>query len=588
MPPRSVNNAFGDSSPSWNLEFPVGNLTAAEIVAYLPHWLKSIDVINRFVCNGGGAMAIVDMVNGFRDLPGGLSMHRNSVCIMMQNAMRNAGYKGWTVGTHFDWVQERLGEWNTDDICVTGYRTPRLTHPKSGNATACNLPANPIQFRDLASHVVEHPTGPDALDLTRCIAYARSHPDQSWLFPNQFEQLVNHLGGPRDVTIANSDSAVFTRYSSNQVTPLTERTHRLRAAPVSAARSGNKKTNDNKTNDKKTSDKKTDGRVNKARKRPSQSRQPLAALSATRVEGLPQVGVAISLPAMPLTRSHTTATGNAAPSPHQRTPRIPSGATIDVGGIRKSSRLAKKPSQTLRESPALSEDAEEGNPYKNNNGAQWSTGRKRKRVEDDYVPTPNDKIFSSSDSDHGVVDDDFSPTPTPHSRNHPEPASRRAAKKARIAIHDVITSQHASLYRMPVKAAVPIDPAIADAIRQFENRVPTFVKPPVLNPDRLQVDHNSIWLYAEEGASDMWASALSSTRFGGPRRYAPFRELFRLTDPDFEDASDWAENIRWAKQQFKLFSSDTWTEYDYHLEMITEHRRKDHWVSEEAILHGKF
>jgi hypothetical protein len=31
------------------LSFPSGNLTAAEILAYLPHWLKSVDVVDRFV-----------------------------------------------------------------------------------------------------------------------------------------------------------------------------------------------------------------------------------------------------------------------------------------------------------------------------------------------------------------------------------------------------------------------------------------------------------------------------------------------------------------------------------------------------------
>ena len=116
-------------------------------------------------------------------------------------------------------------------------------------------------------------------------------------------------------------------------------------------------------------------------------------------------------------------------------------------------------------------------------------------------------------------------------------------------------------------------------------QVPTFVKPPVLSLDRLTIDAWNVHLYAAEGCTtrqEMWDSALSSTRFKGPRRSAPFRELYRLTDPAVDDESDWAENIRWAKEQFKAFGVKTWTEYDYHLEQVTEIRRETMWVSREV------
>jgi hypothetical protein len=122
--------------------------------------------------------------------------------------------------------------------------------------------------------------------------------------------------------------------------------------------------------------------------------------------------------------------------------------------------------------------------------------------------------------------------------------------------------------------------------RNFVHRKPILLKPPFLDPGRLIVGGHSVHLYAEIGATDLWASALSSSRFGGPRRHPPFRELYRLTDPSPRDCSDWAENIRWAKEQERVFGSKTWTEYDYHLEQITEHRREILWVSEEAIAYG--
>jgi hypothetical protein len=83
--PLAKNNAFGVGCASWNLPFPTGNLTAVEILAYLPHWLKSVDVIDRFVTNGGKSYTIAAIINEFRDLPGdGDGIFRpNSAQIMM-------------------------------------------------------------------------------------------------------------------------------------------------------------------------------------------------------------------------------------------------------------------------------------------------------------------------------------------------------------------------------------------------------------------------------------------------------------------------------------------------------------------------
>lgn len=135
---------------------------------------------------------------------------------------------------------------------------------------------------------------------------------------------------------------------------------------------------------------------------------------------------------------------------------------------------------------------------------------------------------------------------------------------------------------------VVISPGIMKLARNFTPGQSLYLKPPVLSSNRLRVDNRSVYLYAADGCTsfaEMWDSALSSTRFGGPRRHPPFRELHRLTSPPAWDVSDWAENIRWAKEQYRLFGSETWTEYDAHLEMITGHRRMV-WASEEAIARG--
>lgn len=116
---------------------------------------------------------------------------------------------------------------------------------------------------------------------------------------------------------------------------------------------------------------------------------------------------------------------------------------------------------------------------------------------------------------------------------------------------------------------------------------PVYINPPALSLDRLTINPWNVHFYAEEGCNtpeQQWASALSFYRFdGGPRTSSPFRELHRLTQPAVWDTDDFAENVRWAQQQYRLYGVDTWTEYDAHLELITTARQSFKWFSEEAI-----
>lgn len=131
-------------------------------------------------------------------------------------------------------------------------------------------------------------------------------------------------------------------------------------------------------------------------------------------------------------------------------------------------------------------------------------------------------------------------------------------------------------------------PEVMDAAREYLNREPIYLTPPVLSEGRLRIDDYSIYLYSSPPHTSMeamYASAYDHARFNGPRRHAPFRELHLLSQPYPNDTSDWAENIRWAKQQFAMFGS-IWTEYDYFLECITAHRHEIGWVSEEVIRDG--
>jgi hypothetical protein len=224
--PLAKNNAFGDPSPSWNLPFPSGNITAAEIIAYLPHWLKSIDVIDRLITNGGRAHSIAAMVNEFREVPrGDDGVYRpDSVRAMMQSSMKHVAHSNWTIGKHSQFVRfnPNLLEMNLN---VNGFRTPRETHPgkpsigQDPTKLKSNLKAEPVAFKALSLYVKKHPTGDDALDLTRCVRYAEAHFDEPWYFPNDFEVLVKRLGGPAPITHAHLDRQVFTRRTHPTLTP---------------------------------------------------------------------------------------------------------------------------------------------------------------------------------------------------------------------------------------------------------------------------------------------------------------------------------------------------------------------------------
>ncbi|KAF2127560.1 hypothetical protein P153DRAFT_51683 [Dothidotthia symphoricarpi CBS 119687] len=543
MAPLPRNNAFGAGSPSWNLSFPSGNMTAAEILAYLPHWLKSVDIIDRFVTNGGASRTIAAMINEFRHQPTGPDavFLPNSAQIMMSYAMRRAGYDEWTVGTHGNW--DRESENDPEDLSVTNFRPQRLTHPKkvsnkNPKDILRNKEADPIPFKDLAHHVKQHPSGPDALDLTRCVRYALAYPHEQLFFPTDFERLVNELGGPQTPTHSHLDRQVFARRSDCQFpSPVKSTTRKL-------------------------------NRTSQGKKTP-----------LSKVMSLARGGTTAD-PATP---------GTVTPSKHA----LDVADQTQNGNKRRSGRLVGKVFNMREGSddPDATDKDNWDSPYSTH--ASSIKKRKVSRV----PPTPgspaNDSDFvlhEASESEDEVAEaeavmDDVANSPIPA-------RGRIAARKARQKIHTLATTPRVPTPVNPkshFKTATEPSAEMMHEARQFAYRQPIFLKPPILSENRLKVDASSIWLYAADGCTtfeELWASALSSTRFGGPRRHAPFRELHRLTDPHPHDVSDWAENIRWAKEQYKCFGSVTWTEYDYHLECIKEHRRAVMWVSENVIRFG--
>jgi hypothetical protein len=208
-------------APPPNLDFPVGNITLAELAAFLPESIKSWDMIDRYCGNGGGQTAYAAMINHFRVMDRGRILP-NSVYRMLKGSMdRRAklepGYQTWTTGIHQQFHTPQ--GFDHSSVSVTGFRTP--TAGKKGTT------ADPIPIKDLAIGVKTFPTGDDALDLTRAVRYCQKHPDEVWMYPTDYERLVRQLAqespsnkrpaGPARVQPGHQDRAVISRYTPRQL-----------------------------------------------------------------------------------------------------------------------------------------------------------------------------------------------------------------------------------------------------------------------------------------------------------------------------------------------------------------------------------
>lgn len=124
----------------------------------------------------------------------------------------------------------------------------------------------------------------------------------------------------------------------------------------------------------------------------------------------------------------------------------------------------------------------------------------------------------------------------------------------------------------------------------FTEHAPAYLQPPLLNPNRLIINEWNVKDFSERQYTefkDMYASIYDYARFYGPSPFEPFRELHLVSDPYPQDVNDFAENIRWAKEQWEAYGS-VWTELPEHLHQITAHRLHTGWISKEAIAFGHF
>ncbi|KAF2004715.1 hypothetical protein P154DRAFT_458785 [Amniculicola lignicola CBS 123094] len=75
----------------------------------------------------------------------------------------------------------------------------------------------------------------------------------------------------------------------------------------------------------------------------------------------------------------------------------------------------------------------------------------------------------------------------------------------------------------------------------------------------------------------------AANAFNGPRSEPPYRFLFRIDDPEANDISGWAENLRWAREQHEKFKAVGWTESPGDMMSIWKIRQEQGWLSEECV-----
>ncbi|KAF1361411.1 hypothetical protein EJ07DRAFT_111500 [Lizonia empirigonia] len=200
-----LRSGFGDNAPPGNMPFPKkANLTAVELLAFFPNTIYRADVIYRLISNGGTRRSIWAIVNTHRDLESEWSA--NCCGEAMYKTMQKVGYTEWTIKKHDLWHESRKASWESNSLDV-------------GNLQTQGIPAKSVPFRNLAEDVRTMPEGNDALDLTRMVQYCVQNSEDGWTYPEDYEELLDLLGGPAIVQDENTDGARLRTWENRRPPP---------------------------------------------------------------------------------------------------------------------------------------------------------------------------------------------------------------------------------------------------------------------------------------------------------------------------------------------------------------------------------
>jgi hypothetical protein len=181
------------------------NLTVTELLAFLPNSINCADVVYRMISNGGTRKSIYAIVNAHRALE--TEWSANCCGEAMYKTMQKEGYSNWTIKKHDLWHASQKALWDGNTLDVANLR---IAH---------SVPAKSVSFRGLATDVRRMPEGDDALDLTRMVQYCVQKSEDGWRYPEDYEELLDLLGGPAEVREENTDGAVFRRWENRKPSP---------------------------------------------------------------------------------------------------------------------------------------------------------------------------------------------------------------------------------------------------------------------------------------------------------------------------------------------------------------------------------
>ncbi|KAF1828292.1 hypothetical protein BDW02DRAFT_512669 [Decorospora gaudefroyi] len=210
---RSENrgHGFGAPAPSMYLLFPASaNITAVELLTFLPNTVHCANVVYRLMTNGGSPHAVWTIINTQRDLS--VEWSQSTSRTTLYKAMRKAGYKDWVLRIHDKFHEERKDTWDEADMDVAGFLTP-------GQIGKRQMPAADVPFKSLAVDVRRMPQGDDALDLTRMVQYCVENPSEPWMYPQDYDALLGVLGGATVIRMEHIDREAFKRWAGVKPPP---------------------------------------------------------------------------------------------------------------------------------------------------------------------------------------------------------------------------------------------------------------------------------------------------------------------------------------------------------------------------------
>lgn len=209
---RSTLPVFGVKSVPETLPFhPHANITAVEYAVFFPEFLRSRDLVDRLIINGGNVQVLKMMINYHRVLPRG-PITNNTLCKLIQGAMRDY-HEGWTVTGHKNGKFHTGNSWLPNDLTMTGKKTRYQKYLEHSGRRGGQEDVD-ILLRSLANNVRYLPnenTG-DGFELTRAVKFALANPHLKLMFIRDFIWLNDYLG-PLSVELRHHDSALFLRWT---------------------------------------------------------------------------------------------------------------------------------------------------------------------------------------------------------------------------------------------------------------------------------------------------------------------------------------------------------------------------------------